>query len=104
MLRPYLPVSSRGTAAEGKPPRYNDGRPRVWTGRHSLNADGPLAVPAELLRLALRTQAELHVDQRGSAEIHRLIQCAAQILRILDIEALAAERFHHQVVASAPDQ
>src|SRR2546427_1019285 len=62
------------------------------------------AVPAELLRLAGGLLGNPDVDERRAAEVHRLLQGALQVLRLLDEEALAAERLHHLVVASAIDQ
>jgi hypothetical protein len=40
----------------------------------------------------------------GASEVHRLVRDAAQVLRVLDEEALAAEGFYHPVVAGAVDQ
>jgi hypothetical protein len=44
------------------------------------------------------------VDESGAAEVHRLVQRHAQVLWVLDKEALAADRFHRPVVARALDQ
>src|SRR3974390_2780 len=44
------------------------------------------------------------VDERGAAEVHRLVEGAAQVLRILDKEALAAEGLHYPVIAGAVNQ
>src|ERR1700730_6445291 len=53
--------------------------------------DARSAMPAELLRLPLRALAELDVDQRRAREVHRLVERAAQVLRILNVGAVAAE-------------
>jgi len=46
---------------------------------------------AELLRLSGGALREHDVDEGGAAEVHRLVEGAAQILGILDIKALGAE-------------
>jgi hypothetical protein len=48
-------------------------------------------MPAELLRLAGGALRDHDVDEGGAGEVHRLVEGAAQVLRILDKEALAAE-------------
>src|SRR5215469_10631255 len=62
------------------------------------------AVPAELLRLAGGALRDHNVDEGGAAEVHRLVEGAAQVLRILDKEALAAEGLHHSVITGAVNQ
>src|SRR5438105_9751304 len=62
------------------------------------------AVPAELLRLPGGALRDHDVDEGGAAVVHRLVEGALQVLRVLDKEALAAEGFHHPVVAGAVDQ
>src|SRR6266568_2830066 len=62
------------------------------------------AVPAELLRLAGGVLRDHDIDEGGAAEAHRLVEGAAQVLRVLDKEALAAEGLHHPVIAGAVDQ
>ena len=62
------------------------------------------AVPAELLRLPGRALAEHDVDQRRSAVVHRLVEGAADVFRVLDKETLAAKGFHDAVIARAVDQ
>src|SRR5271157_5632162 len=64
-------------AASPSPSRDKPGTARGSGGR--------LAMPAELLRLPLRALAELDVDQRRPPEIHRLVERAAQVLRILNV-------------------
>jgi hypothetical protein len=44
------------------------------------------------------------IDEGGAAEVHRFVEGAAQVLRVLDKEALAAKGFHHPVVTGAVDQ
>src|SRR5262249_6752219 len=61
-------------------------------------------VPAELLWLAGRALGDHDVDEGGAAEVHRTIEGAGQILRVLDKEALAAEGVHHPVIAGAVNQ
>jgi hypothetical protein len=61
-------------------------------------------VPAELLGLPGGALRDHDVDEGGTAVVHRLIEGAANILRVLDKEALAAEGFHHPVIARAVDQ
>src|SRR5205814_4303912 len=63
-----------------------------------------LGLPAELLRLPRRTLGEQAVDQCRTREVHRLLQRALQVPRLLDVEALAAERLHHAVIAGAPNE
>src|SRR5437762_3300638 len=63
-----------------------------------------LRVPAELLGLAGGALRDHDVDEGGTAVVHRLGEGALQVLRVLDEEALAAEGFHHPVVAGAVDQ
>jgi hypothetical protein len=58
-------------------------------------------VPAELLRLPGGALRDHDVDEGGAAVVHRLIDGALQVLRVLDKEAVAAEGFHHPVVAGA---
>ena len=48
-------------------------------------------MPAELLRLAGGALRDHDIDEGGAAEVHRLVEGAAQILGILDIKALGAE-------------
>src|SRR6201984_1601953 len=62
------------------------------------------AVPAELLRLSGRALAEHDVDQRRTAVVHRLVEGAADVFRVLDKKALAAKGFHDLVIARAIDQ
>src|SRR5215471_12750753 len=62
------------------------------------------AMPAELLRLASGALRDHDVDEGGAAEVHRLVEGAAQVLWILDKEALAAEGVHYPVIASAVNQ
>ena len=47
-------------------------------------------MPTERLRLAGGALREHDVDGGGAAVVHRLVEGAAQILRVLDKEALAA--------------
>src|SRR6516225_4747224 len=63
-----------------------------------------LAVPAELLRLAGGALRDDDVDEGRAAEVYRLAEGAAQVLRVLDKEALAAEGLHHPVIAGAINQ
>jgi hypothetical protein len=63
-----------------------------------------LAVPAELLRLPGGALGDHDVDEGGAAVVHRLVDGAADVLRVLDEEALAAKGIHHPVVAGAVDQ
>jgi len=58
-------------------------------------------MPAELLWLPGRALAEETVDQGRPLEVHRFLERALQVLRVLDIEALAAKRVHHAVMAGA---
>src|SRR5262245_8775277 len=62
------------------------------------------AMPAELLLLAGGALRDHDVDEGGAAEVHRLVEGAGQVLRILDKEALAAEGVHYLVIAGAVDQ
>src|ERR1700760_1428569 len=62
------------------------------------------AMPGEVLRLAGGTLRDHDIDQRRAGKFHRLVEGAANILRVLDEESLAAESFHHPVVACAIDQ
>src|SRR5262252_9830075 len=62
------------------------------------------AMPAELLRLAGGALRDHDVDEGGAGEVHRLVEGAAQVLRILDKEALAAEGVHYPVIAGAVNQ
>src|SRR5262252_4360847 len=62
------------------------------------------AMPAELLRLAGGALRDHDVDEGGARETHRLVEGAAQVLRILDKEALAAEGGHYLVIAGAVNQ
>src|ERR1700730_10033369 len=64
-------------------------------------AANPSTVPAELLRRPRRALTEFDVDQGRSGEVHRLVEGAAEVLRVFDVEALAAEGVHHAVVAGA---
>src|SRR6516165_9994031 len=61
------------------------------------------AMPAELLRLAGGALRDHDVDEGGARETHRLVEGAAQVLRILDKEALA-EGGHYLVIAGAVNQ
>src|ERR1700740_3841545 len=61
-------------------------------------------VPAELLRLARRALRQHNVDERGTREVHRVVEGAADVFRVFDEEALAAERLHHPIIARAVDQ
>src|SRR2546430_13407037 len=61
-------------------------------------------MPAELLLLAGGALRDHDVDEGGTAEVHRLVEGAAQVLRILDKEALAAEGLHYPVIAGAVNQ
>ena len=63
-----------------------------------------LRVPAELLRLSGRALAEHDVDQRRSAVVHRLVEGATNVFRVLDKKALAAKGFHDAVIAGAPNE
>src|SRR5262249_11031168 len=81
--------------------------PRIKSGDDELRdprREGSSAVPAELLRLSCRALAEHDVDQRRSAVVHRLVEGAADVLRVLDKKALAAKGFHDAVIACAVDQ
>src|ERR1700680_915113 len=83
------------------------GQPWVKPGddeRGNLASPLPYAVPAELLRLPGRALAELDVYQPRAGEVHQLVERAANVLGVLDIGAVAAERLHHLVVAGAVDQ
>src|SRR6185312_6075680 len=71
-----------------------------WRGE----GEGESGVPAERLRLALRALAELDVDDARAGEVHQLVERAANVLGVLDIGAVAAERLHHLVVSGAVDQ
>src|ERR1700722_18421923 len=62
------------------------------------------AMPGDLLRLAGGALRDYDVDQGGAGEVHRLVEGAAQVLRVLDQEALATEGLHHPVIARAPNQ
>src|SRR5436190_4150537 len=62
------------------------------------------AVPAELLRLAGGALRDHDVNERGAGEVHRLVEGAAQVLRVFDKEALAAEGVHYFVIAGAVNQ
>jgi hypothetical protein len=55
----------------------------------------------ELLRLTGGALRDHDIDQRWAPEVHRLVERAFQVLRVLDKEALAAEGFHDPVVAGA---
>src|SRR5690349_17187253 len=89
----------RAAPGEKRPCPYPNTLPQrgEWGG-------GSSAVPAELLRLAGGTLREHDVDQRGTAVVHRLVEGAADVLRVLDKEALAAKGFHNAVIAGAIDQ
>src|SRR6516162_7232227 len=62
------------------------------------------AVPAELLRLAGGVLRDHDINEGGAAEAHRLVEGAAQVFRVFDKEALAAEGLHHPVIAGAVNQ
>ena len=47
-------------------------------------------MPAELLRFADGALRDDDVDEGGAAVVHRLVEGAANVLRVLDKEALAA--------------
>src|SRR5262249_3000623 len=59
------------------------------------------AVPAKLLRLAGGALRDHDINEGGAAEAHRLVEGAAQVLRVFDKEALAAEGLHHPVIPGA---
>jgi hypothetical protein len=61
-------------------------------------------VLAELLRLPRGALADHDVDQRRPSEVHRFVEGAANVLRVLDEEALAAEGFHHPVLEGAVNE
>ena len=61
-------------------------------------------MPAELLGLAARALAEHDVDQRRAAVVHRLVEGAADVPRVLDKETLAAKGFHDAIITRAIDQ
>src|SRR5262249_32340052 len=61
-------------------------------------------MPGEILRLAGGSLREHDIDQRRSLELHGLVERAANMLRVLDEESLAAESLHHPVVTRAIDQ
>src|SRR6516162_1669001 len=62
------------------------------------------AVPAELLRFAGGALRDHDVNEGGAAEAHRLVEGAAQVLRVFDKETLAAEGLHHPVIPGAVNQ
>ena len=64
----------------------------------------PWAFPAELLQLPGGALRDRDVDEGGAAEVDRFVEGGLEVLRVLDEEALAAEGFHHPVVAGAVDQ
>ena len=55
------------------------------------------AVPAELLWLAGGALRDDDVDEGGAAVVHRLVEGALQVFRVLDEEALAVEGFHRPI-------
>jgi hypothetical protein len=73
------------------------------SGREAALRASKSAVPAELLRLSGRALAEHDVDQRRSAVVHRLVEGAADVFRVLDKKALAAKGFHDAVITRAVD-
>src|ERR1700751_1848806 len=62
------------------------------------------AVPAELLRLAGGALRDHDINEGRAAEAHRLVEGSAQVFRVFDKEALAAEGLHHPVVPGAVNQ
>src|SRR5262245_38146546 len=72
----------------------NCGRSAIADREHSYQRRKLLpksAVPAELLRLAGGALRDHDINEGGAAEAHRLVEGAAQVLRVFDKEALAAE-------------
>jgi hypothetical protein len=92
-----IPSKTSGTVVVSHCPFL--GRPGPGRGSGARSA-----MPAEFLCFALRTQAELDVDQGGAGEVHCLVESRAQVLWLLDVGAVAAESLHHLVVARSPDQ
>src|SRR6266404_3662111 len=78
------PLTERALLPLPPPLSPHAGRGRNWG----------LAVPAERLRLAGGALREHDVDEGGTAVVHRLVEGALQVLRVLDKEALAAEGLH----------
>src|SRR5208282_5610348 len=74
----------------------------LWRGLVAGNSSS--AVPAELLRFTGRALRQHDIDQRRAAVVHRLVEGAADVLRVLDKEALAAKGFHDAVIAGTIDQ
>src|SRR5262245_54854293 len=89
-------------ASATKSPRGRPNRERSYQRREAFVTKS--AMPAELLRLAGGALRDDDVDKGGAAEAHRLVEGAAQVLRILDKEALAAEGLHYLVIAGAVNQ
>src|SRR5438445_5163547 len=100
-IAPGAPSNKKGPPLTERP-LYPSPRPSPRT-RGEGGVAG-LAVPAELLRLAARALAEHDVDQRRSAVVHGFVEGAADVLWILDEEALAAKGFHDAVITRAVDQ
>src|SRR5208337_2396507 len=77
--------------------------PRIKSGDDLLRRErrNKSAVPAERLRFSGRALAEHDVDQCRAAEVHGFVEGAADVLRVLDKEALAAKGFHDAVIARA---
>src|SRR5712692_11988357 len=88
---------SKGKQEQKRPSRLTPGVAQAVIGEKGPPlAERPLprevsAVPAELLRLAGGLLGNPDVDEGRAAEVHRLLQGALQVLRLLDQEALAAE-------------
>src|SRR6516225_2603423 len=79
-------------------------RERSYQRRELLSLVTKSAMPAELLRLAGGALRDHDVDEGGAAKVHRLVEGAAQVLRILDKEALAAKGLDYPVIAGAVNQ
>src|SRR5262249_33510403 len=62
------------------------------------------AMPGDLVALGGGVVGEHAVDEGGAAEVLRLLEGAAEVLWILNKEALAAEGFHDPVVPRAVNQ
>src|SRR5580693_7931793 len=97
----------RNNAASSNGPAHlgNSGAPVLR--RLEARGASPLSasrVPAELLRFAGGALRDHDVDEGGAAVVHRLVEGALQVFRVLDEESLAAEGFHHPVVAGAVDE
>src|SRR5262249_1880055 len=109
----HFPLATRGRSIQwcqgtkslrDSPLRGRPSRERSYQGREERASVTKSAMPAELLRLAGGALRDHDVNEGGAAEVHRLVEGAAQVLRVLDKEALAAEGLHYPVIAGAVNQ